>query len=39
MLLALILAPLVRMRLIALAVLMIETAQTAWDAVRKRIGN
>jgi len=39
MLLALILAPLVRMRLIALVVLMIETAQTVWAAVRKRIGN
>jgi len=39
MLLALILAPLVRMRLIALVVAMIEIAQTVWDAVRKRIGN
>ena len=39
MLLALILAPLARMRLIVLAVHMIEIAQTVWDAVRKRIGN
>jgi hypothetical protein len=39
MLLVLILAPLVRMRLIALAVLMIETVQTLWAVVRKRIGN
>ena len=39
MLLVLILAPLVRMRLIALVVLMIEIAQTVWDAVQKRIGN
>ena len=39
MLLALILAPLVRMRLIALVVHMIEIAQTVWDAVRKRIEN
>jgi hypothetical protein len=39
MLLVLILAPLVRMRLIALVVHMIVIAQTVWDAVRKRIGN
>ena len=39
MLLALILVPLVRMRLIALVDRMTKIAQTVWDAVRKRIEN